>query len=846
MVRVSELLAELRDALPDRYRVDRQIGQGGMATVFVAEDTRYGRKVAVKVLKPDLASSLGAERFAREIQILGKLNHPHILSVLDSGESHGLLYYVMPFVEGESLRDRLNHDGQLPIDEAIAITCDVADALSHAHSLGIIHRDIKPENVLIHGGHAVVADFGIARLAPESGATVTKLTGTGLSLGTATYMSPEQALGEKADARSDIYSLACMLYELLAGEPPFTGPNAMAVMARHTMEMPRSIRVVRQSVPPEIEEAVLHALEKSPVDRYKTMDDFKRALLGQGGTVTAWRVTRTMAGRGLAPDPRIRRRRTLLYGGAVMALLGVSGLAAQYYRTSRARSSASAAGDLVPSNIAVLYLDVPSKDSSLRHVADGLTESLITQLAQTEGLQVVSAGGVAPYRSADVPRDSIARALKVGTLVTGSIEREGNQLQLAVRLVEGQSGVDYSRVSFRVGEGQFLAARDSLSASVAELLRKRLGDEVRLRELRAGTSNAEAWGLIQRAENAKKTADQLVSASDLQGATRRLNEADSLAARAATLDARWAEPLVERGDVAYRKARLTKDQKEIGALIKTGVDYASRAIALDPRNSRALELRGTLTYFRVQSGLVPDQAEAERVISEAERNLRDAVNINPRQATAWYALSVLEYGPGRKNVPEASAAARRAYEADSYLRAAPNILNRLWATSYDLEQFPDAIHWCNEGQRRFPSDPRFMRCRLYLMLTKAVDPDPSEAWNLVSQMQKATPKQDWEYARREAQILVSIVLDRAKLTDSAHHVLAASHAGSDIDPRGELMGLEALAHTFFGERDEAITQLEQYLTNYPDHRAGFGKVNAWWWRDLQQDPRFKTLAATGR
>jgi serine/threonine-protein kinase len=199
---VSELLSELRDALPERYQVDRQIGQGGMATVFVARDTRYGRNVAVKVLNPDLASSLGAERFEREIQILGRLNHPHILSVLDSGESHGLLYYVMPFVEGESLRDRLDRDGQLPIDEAIAITCDVADALSHAHSLGIIHRDIKPENVLIHGGHAVVADFGIARLVPESGVNVTKLTGTGMSLGTATYMSPEQALGEKVDFRS--------------------------------------------------------------------------------------------------------------------------------------------------------------------------------------------------------------------------------------------------------------------------------------------------------------------------------------------------------------------------------------------------------------------------------------------------------------------------------------------------------------------------------------------------------------------------------------------------------------------------------------------------------------------
>ena len=574
-----------------------------MATVFLARDTRYDRNVAVKVLNPDLASSLGAERFEREIQILGRLNHPHILSVLDSGESHGLLYYVMPFVEGESLRDRLDRDGQLPIDEAIAITCDVADALSHAHGLGIIHRDIKPENVLIFGGHAVVADFGIARLAPESGVTVTKLTGTGMSLGTATYMSPEQALGEKVDFRSDIYSLACMLYELLAGEPPFTGPNAMAVMARHTMEIPRSIRVVRQSVPPEIEETVLHALEKSPVDRFKTMDDFKRALLGQGGTVTAWRVTRTMAARGIATNPGTRRRRTLMYGGAAIALLASGGLAAAYYRAGRARAGASAAGDLAPTSIAVLYLDVANKDSSLRHIADGLTEALIEQLSQTEGLRVVSASGASTFRNVGAPKDSIARALNVGTLVSGTLDREGNQLQLSVRLIDGQSGVDYSRASFRVGEGEFLNARDSLSASVAELLRKRLGDEVRLRELRAGTSNAEAWGLVQRAENAKRSAEQSVSSGDVPGASRRLAETDSLATRASMIDAHWAEPLVERADVAFRKARLTKDQKEISRLIASGLGFAAQAITLDPRSSRALELRGMLSYYRIQAGL---------------------------------------------------------------------------------------------------------------------------------------------------------------------------------------------------------------------------------------------------
>jgi serine/threonine-protein kinase len=842
---VSELLAELQGALPERYRVVRQIGQGGMATVFVADDTRYGRQVAVKLLNPDLASAVGAERFEREIQVLGKLNHPHILPVLDSGESNGLLYYVMPFAGGESLRDRLDHDGQLPVEEAIAITCDIADALSHAHGLGIVHRDIKPENVLIHGGHAVLADFGIARLVHDTGANQ-KLTATGLSLGTAAYMSPEQAAGEKVDTRSDIYSLACLLYELLAGEPPFTGPNPMAIIARHTMEMPRSIRVVRQSVPPEVEEVVLHALEKSPVDRFKTIDDFKRALLGQGGTVTTWRVTRTMATRLPAAPPvsdgsRHRRRWSVATVAAVLLITG--GLAARYYLRGSSRAGAVSVAGLDPHSLAVLYFDA-GRDSALRNVASGLTESLIGQLAQANGLQVVSAGGVAPFRDTDVSRDSIAKVLRVGTLVIGNVDRDGKELRVSVRLVDGPSGADYDRLSFGVPEGEFLKARDSLSAAVAELLRKRLGEEVQLRELRLGTSSSSAWALIQQVENTKRSADRSLADGSPQAAAGKLVSADSLAIRAAALDSRWTQPLLERAELAYKRARLAKDPKEIAVLLDSGLAHVARAFAMDPRSSQALELRATLGYHRLLSGLLHDQRDVDRTVADAERDLRDAVAIDPRQATAWYELSVVEYG--KKNVVEASGAARRAYETDAYLRSAPNILDRLWATSYDLEQFGDAIHWCNEGHRRFPANPRFVRCQLYLMLTKAVDPDPNRAWQLVGELQPITPKQDWGFARREAQILVGVVLGRAKLADSANRVLVASRAGTDIDPRGELVGLEAVARTLLGERDEAISLLEQYLTSHPDHRAGFAKINTWWWRDLQQEPRFKTLIATAR
>jgi serine/threonine-protein kinase len=216
---LATIFDRLKDKLGERYELERELGQGGMATVFLAKDLRHDRDVAIKVLHPELSASIGAERFEREIKLAAKLQHPNILGLYDSGAADGLLYYVMPFIKGESLRDRLDREGQLPIDDAIQITLEVAEALGHAHAAGIVHRDIKPENILISGGHALVADFGIARAASEAGGH--KLTQTGMAVGTPVYMSPEQAVGDPVGPTSDLYSLGCMLYEMLAGEPPF-------------------------------------------------------------------------------------------------------------------------------------------------------------------------------------------------------------------------------------------------------------------------------------------------------------------------------------------------------------------------------------------------------------------------------------------------------------------------------------------------------------------------------------------------------------------------------------------------------------------------------------------------
>src|SRR3954469_10412447 len=282
---MPETQNRLQLALSDRYRIDREIGAGGMATVYLAEDLRHDRRVAVKVLRPELAAVIGAERFLAEIQLTANLQHPHILPLFDSGEADSFLFYVMPFVEGETLRDRLTREKQLAVPDALRIAEEVAAALDYAHRHGVVHRDIKPENILLHDGSALVADFGIALAASKAGGA--RMTETGMSLGTPHYMSPEQAMGEREiTARSDVYALGCVLYEMLTGEPPFTGATAQAVVARVVTEAPRPILPQRHTIPLEVEGAILVALEKLPADRFASAAEFADALKGRGTAPT--------------------------------------------------------------------------------------------------------------------------------------------------------------------------------------------------------------------------------------------------------------------------------------------------------------------------------------------------------------------------------------------------------------------------------------------------------------------------------------------------------------------------------------------------------------------------------
>jgi eukaryotic-like serine/threonine-protein kinase len=850
---VTDLLDSLRTALEGRYAVERLIGQGGMATVYLARDSRHDRPVAIKVLRPELAASLGADRFLREIRVAAHLQHPNILALYDSGEAAGFLYYVMPFVEGESLRARLDREEQLPLPDAIQLTCEIADALQCAHSRHIIHRDIKPENVLIQEGHALVADFGIARAVSQAGGD--KLTETGMAVGTPHYMSPEQGLGgEHVDGRADQYSLACVFYEMLVGQPPFQGPNAMAILARHSMESVPSLQVVRHSIPDEVEDAVMRALEKTPADRFPTVRDFADTLcqvdLGPSARRTsprAMQAIRRSTPRGFAAVKESGGSRARFWAVAVAAVVVLTGTGLGAWRVWHPIGVESGAleGGLDPHRIAVLYFQRDDKGDSLGYLADGLTEGLIRELNQVQGLEVISKGGVAAFRGDSLSRDSVARALKAGTLVTGEIEQRAGRLRTTVRLVDGGSGVDFERASFEQPAGNLLAVQDTLTQKVAGLIRRRLGEEVRLREQRNRTKNVDAWALVQRAEQARKQAEILVEEKDTTGAVARsFDLADSLYGRAHRADFTWTEPLVGRASVAYRRSRLVGfDGLAAKPWIEKGRKFAEQALSLDPQNPDGLEVRGTLRYLGWLLNIEPDPTAAEQLLEDAQADLETAVRVKPSQAGAWSILSHL-YG-NTKSETDAKLAGLRAYEADAYLRDAPQLLNRLFSNSYDLSQFAEAARWCEEGARRFPTDFNFVKCQLWLMSTRATEPDVARAWKLADSLAKLSPVGRREYDSREARMFVAMVLARAGQADSARKVALRARGAADVDPTQDLAYAEVYVHILRGDKDQAFEALKRYLAANPERRAGLSDTTVattpWWFRSIEDDPRFKSL-----
>ncbi len=408
---MTHALERFAAAVAGRYVLEREISSGGMATVYLAQDLKYGRKVAIKVLRPELAATLGTERFVREIAIEANLTHPHILPLFDSGEAAGFLYYVMPYVEGESLRSRLNRQGRLPVEEAIRLTNQIASALDHAHERGIVHRDIKPENILLAGDQAIVADFGIARAIEAAGGE--RLTGTGLAIGTPAYMSPEQAFESDAvDGRTDVYALGCVVYEMVSGRAPFEGPNARALLARHAAYTVPRLRGSDPTIPVFVERAVERALEKDPVDRFPTAGAFAEALTT--GTVVV-RVPR-----------RRRRRRTVIGMAAALVLLAAGWGLVTTVGASRIE------------RLAVLPLTDLTGDSAQAYLLEGVHEALIAELGRL-GLSVVARTTMGRYRGTSKSVREVAGELGAGAVIEGSLLRHGDSIEIAARLYHGDT-----------------------------------------------------------------------------------------------------------------------------------------------------------------------------------------------------------------------------------------------------------------------------------------------------------------------------------------------------------------------------------------------------------------------
>ena len=475
---VSDLLDRLKTALADRYAIERELGAGGMATVYLAEDIKHHRPVAVKVLRPELAAVLGAERFLRETEVTANLHHPHILPLYDSGEADGFLYYVMPFVEGESLRDRLNREKQLPLDDALQFAREVADALSYAHSHDVVHRDIKPENILLEAGHAVIADFGIARAVTAAGGE--RLTETGVSVGTPHYMSPEQAAGGRdLDGRSDIYSLGCVLYEMLGGQPPFTGVTVESIVSQHMTAEPAPVTQVRPAVSAEVVSTLNRMLAKTPADRYSTGAQVAAALT-PSAVATAQEAT-----------PGIPVRRMAIYGVAAIVVV----LGALWFLSRTLGPSAADAEAEVPRIVVLPFENLGSPDDE--YFADGMTEEITSRLAQVGGLGVIGRTSAMQYKGAGKPVRTIGVELDVDYVLEGtvrwSVEGGESRVRITPQLIRVSDETHVWTERYDAVLADIFAVQGEIAGKVVAALGSALGEGVTLAEAALPTTNLEAY-----------------------------------------------------------------------------------------------------------------------------------------------------------------------------------------------------------------------------------------------------------------------------------------------------------------------------------------------------------------
>ena len=598
---MSDLPDGLATAVAERYTIESELGRGGMATVYRAWDRKHERPVAVKVLRRDIAAVLGPERFLREIRLAAALQHPHILPLHDSGAANDYLYYVMPYVEGESLRQRLERERQLPVEEALRVAVEVADALSHAHSRGIVHRDIKPENILLAAGHAVVADFGIARAIDVAGGD--KLTQTGITLGTPAYMSPEQAAGDpQTDGRSDLYSLGCVLYEMLAGAPPFTGHSAQAILVKHLTEPAPRLTPLRD-VAVSLEQVIRRCLAKAAADRFTTAAELRQAL---------------EAAREAKPGPPVRppfpRPRPVLVWPAVALVL----TGAVYLANRGAARPGGAAPASARTRLAVLPLVNMSADPRNDYFTDGMTEELISTLSQIGGVRVIAGTSVLPYRDQRKSVAEIGRELSVGSVLEGSVRKTGARVRITAQLIDVATQEHVWSAEYDRSLHDVFAIQSDVARRVADALQSRLtGDDGRAAV--PTTSLAAYDSYLRGLYYAQKVVDPAS-----EQATR--DSAILMLERAVQNDPRFALGYAVLARQYARKYFTSSADKR---LEQRGFVAVEKALALDPHLAQAYHARALLAWT-LANGFPHEQAV---------RDLRRALELNPSLAEAHYDLA---------------------------------------------------------------------------------------------------------------------------------------------------------------------------------------------------------------
>ena len=813
---MPDLRERLQNGLGDRYRLERELGRGGMATVFLAVDLRHERPVALKVLHPDLAAALGPERFLREIKLAARLQHPHILSVHDSGDAGGLLWFTMPFVEGESLRDRLRRDRQLPVEEAIRLTKETGQALHHAHQHGIIHRDIKPENLLLTGdGNTEVADFGIARALGAGGDD--RLTETGLAVGTPAYMSPEQATAEREeDARTDVYSLGCVLYEMLAGEPPYTGPTAQAIIAKRLTEPVPHLRTLRD-VPESVEYAVTRALARAPADRFPTMPQFLAAL--DATPTAATRVVHRARG---------SRMRTFAVAVGLLAI-AVTVLLLRPWRRDTAVGAGSG-----PMRLAVLpFENLAGSDE--QYFADGVSDEVRGKLATLPGLQVTARGSSVQYRNTANRPDEVGRELGVHYLLMGTVRWDKHQegqsrVRVTPELVQVATGSTHWQEPFEASLTDVFQVQAEIARRVAEALRIALGADQRERIAERPTQNLAAYDAYLRGEAASNSMGAADEAS-LRKAAGHYEQALALdpgfiaawaqASRAHALMAASAYAKPDDGDRSLREAEraieLAKERPEGHLALGTYWAFVRSDFA------RALEEYGLAHQSAPNNAdVLTAMAVSEMSVGrwdDALAHLRHSADLDPRslytarrlaRALLWMrrypdALAAAERGlalaPTNLDLLETKAMVHLAQGdlagARGVLQAAPKEVEPTALAAFVATQFD--LFWVLDERQQ----------ELVLRLTPAAFDDDRGQWALV---------------RAQIHALRGDSAQSRVWGDSAR--IALGQRVQEVEDNPQLRTLYGVALAYAGRGKEGVSEGERGVAELPASKDGrYGTYN---------------------